>query len=61
MKIFKFPPVDILLETVNIWILGNIGSGLLHGGADMLDVLHQLVNKTLNMDMVNCYMLHVIF
>ena len=40
--------VDILFQSVNIWVLGNIGSGFLHCWADMFNILHQLINKSLN-------------
>ena len=40
-------PVDILLESVNIRVLGHVGPGLLHGGPHVLHILHQLVNQNL--------------
>ena len=45
-------PVHILLESVNIRVLGHLGPGLLHGWPHVLHILHQLVNQNLRENMV---------
>ena len=39
--------VDILFKSVNVRVLDDVGSGLLDGRADVLHILHQLINETL--------------
>lgn len=40
-------PVDVLLEAVHVGVLGRVGTGLLHGGTNLLHVNLELVDQTL--------------
>ena len=40
-------PVNVLLESVHVGVLHNVGAGLFDGRPHVLDVLDELVDQTL--------------
>ena len=47
-------PVDILLKTVNIRVLGHVWTSLFHSRSDMLHILNQLVDQALQEKNFSC-------